>query len=111
MRQAEPKLAVSDEQYPLLRPCGQGEIARVAARPISSDSAGLCNPVAHAFFCDFYRPITFARVRNRWCFMIFHMFYFACSKDFRSSIIKAGRLCVQCRFWFVRFYQEAEEEE
>ena len=47
MRQAEPKLAVSDEQFPSLRPCGQGEIAMVAARPttFTSDSAGLCNPV------------------------------------------------------------------
>ena len=52
MRQAEPKLAVSDEQYPSLRPCGQGEIARVAARPTTSDSAGLCNPVVHDYDCS-----------------------------------------------------------
>ena len=33
----------------VLRPCGQGEIASVAARPTTSDSAGLCNPVVHDF--------------------------------------------------------------
>ena len=42
---AEPKLAVSDVHFLSPRPCSQGEIARMAARPTTSDSAGLCNPV------------------------------------------------------------------
>ena len=50
MRQADPKLAVSDEQFPSLRPCGQRKIARVAARPTTPDSEGLCNPVDNYIF-------------------------------------------------------------
>ena len=39
MSEAKPKLAVSDEQFPSLRPCDQEGIAMVAAKPMAHEGS------------------------------------------------------------------------